>query len=152
MDMLSYSSLSAALADERERAIREKARDAWRRQQSGRLKLRNATFADAADLHRLARLDSQPYPPSGRLVVAVEDGAMIAAVAVESGDAIADPFRSTAAGRRAAAAASQGDARVGAAAAPDLRPVRARARRGRLSCRRLRALGASDLHDPARRT
>ena len=42
MDMLSYSSLSAALADERERAIREKARDAWRRQQSGRLKLRNA--------------------------------------------------------------------------------------------------------------
>ena len=94
--MLSYSSLSAALADERERAIREKARDAWRRQQSGRLKLRNATFADAADLHRLARLDSQPYPPSGRLVVAVEDGVMIAAVAVESGEAIADPFRSTA--------------------------------------------------------
>jgi hypothetical protein len=94
--MLSYSSLSSALAEERERAIREKARDAWRRQQSGRLKLRNATFADAADLHRLARLDSQPYPPSGRLVVAVEDGAMIAAVAVESGEAIADPFRSTA--------------------------------------------------------
>jgi hypothetical protein len=94
--MLSYSSLSAALADERERAIREKARDASRRQQSGRLKLRNATFADAADLHRLARLDSQPSPPSGRLVVAVEDGALIAAVAVDSGDSIADPFRSTA--------------------------------------------------------
>jgi hypothetical protein len=94
--MLSYSSLSSALADERERAIREKARDAARRQQAGGLKLRNATFADAADLHRLARLDSKPYPPSGRLVVAVEDGAMVAAVAVESGEAIADPFRSTA--------------------------------------------------------
>jgi hypothetical protein len=95
--MLSYSSLSSALADERERALREKARDAWRRQQSGRLKLRNATFADAADLHRLARLDSRPSPPSGPLVVAVEDGTMVAAVSVSSGDAIADPFRPTAA-------------------------------------------------------
>jgi hypothetical protein len=95
--MLSYSSLSSALAEERERAIREKARDARRRQQSGRLKLRNATFADAGDLHRLARLDSQPHPPSGPLIVAVEDGVMVAAVAVECGEAIADPFRSTAA-------------------------------------------------------
>ena len=150
--MLSYSSLSAALADERERAIREKARDAWRRQQSGRLKLRNATFADAADLHRLARLDSQPYPPSGRLVVAVEDGAMIAAVAVESGEAIADPFRSTAPVvallrlRAQAMRVSEPPRRA------DLRPVRARARRGRLSCRRLRPMGASDLHDLAPRT
>jgi hypothetical protein len=95
--MLSYSSLSAALQEERECAIREKARDAARRQQSGRLKLRNAKFADAADLHRLARLDSHAAPPPGPLVVAVEDGAMIAAVAVESGEAIADPFRATAA-------------------------------------------------------
>lgn len=97
MDMLSYSSLSSALAEERERAIREKARDAARRQQSGRLKLRKATFADAADLHRLARLDSRPSPPSGPLVVAVEDGAMVAAVSVSTGEAIADPFRATAA-------------------------------------------------------
>ncbi len=95
--MLSYSSLSAALADERERALREKARDAWRRQQTGRLQLRNATFADAADLHRLARLDSQPRPPAGPLVVALDDGVMVAAVGIESGKAIADPFRSTAA-------------------------------------------------------
>jgi hypothetical protein len=96
VDMLSYSSLSAALANERERAIREKARDAWRRQQTGRLKLRDATSADAAELHRLALLDSQPSPPPGRLIVAVDDGTLVAAVAVESGDAIADPFRATA--------------------------------------------------------
>jgi hypothetical protein len=94
--MLSYSSLSAALADERERAIREQARDAWRRQQSGRLKLRGATFSDAADLHRLARLDSQPRPPAGRLLVAVDEGVLVAAVGVDSGEAIADPFRFTA--------------------------------------------------------
>src|SRR4029079_11285048 len=95
--MVSYSSLSSALAEERERAIREKARDARRRQQSGRLKLRNATLADAADLHRLARLDSQPYPPSGRLVVAVEDDVMVAAVAVESAEATPAPSRPPAA-------------------------------------------------------
>jgi hypothetical protein len=94
--MLSYSSLSGALANERERAIREKARDAWRRQQTGRLKLRDATENDAADLHRLARLDSRARPPAGRLVLAIDDGVMVAAVAVDSGDAIADPFRATA--------------------------------------------------------
>ena len=94
--MLSYSSLSGALANERERAIREKSRHAWRRHQSGRLKLRDATESDAADLHRLARLDSRARPPAGRLLLAVDDGVLVAAVAVESGDAIADPFRSTA--------------------------------------------------------
>jgi hypothetical protein len=62
---------------------------------------RSRTSASARSARRPATpgagsLDSQPYPPSGRLVVAVEDGAMIAAVAVESGEAIADPFRSTA--------------------------------------------------------
>ena len=94
--MLSYSSLSAALADERERAIRAKSRDAWRRHQSGRLKLRDASESDAAHLQRLARLDSRPQPPAGRLVVAIDEGVLVAAVAVESGDVIADPFRSTA--------------------------------------------------------
>jgi hypothetical protein len=95
--MLSYSSLSGALAKERERAIREKSRDAWRRHQTGRLKLRDATESDAAELHRLARVDSRSRPPAGRLVLAFDDGVLVAAVAVESGDAIAHPFRSTAA-------------------------------------------------------
>ena len=94
--MLSYSSLSAALADERERAIREKARDAWQRRQRGELKLRDATDADAADLLRLARLDSQGRPPTGKLLVAQDRGVVVAAMAVDSGDVIADPFRATA--------------------------------------------------------
>jgi hypothetical protein len=94
--MLSYSSLSSALAEERERAIREKARDAWQRHQSGRLKLRAATVNDAGDLYRVARLDSRPGPPAGRLIVAIDDGVLVAAVGVESGAVIADPFRCTA--------------------------------------------------------
>ena len=95
--MLSYSSLSGALAAERERAIREKARDAWKRRRRGELKLRDATDADAADLHRLARLDSQGRPPAGRLIVAEEEGALVAAMSVDSGAVIADPFKATAA-------------------------------------------------------
>jgi hypothetical protein len=91
--MLRYSSLSGALAAEREREIRRKSRDAWQRRQ---LKFRDDTESDAADLLRLARLDSQGRPPEGRLVVAIDDGVMVAAMAVESGATIADPFRPTA--------------------------------------------------------
>ncbi len=95
--MLTYSSLSGALAAERERELREKARGAWTRRQRGELKLREATADDAAALHRLARLDSRGRPPAGRLIVAEDGGEVVAAVAVETGDAIADPFRPTAA-------------------------------------------------------
>ena len=95
--MLSYSSLSGALAQERERAIREKSRDAWRRRQRGELQLRDATDADAADLIRLARLDSQGRPPAGRMIVAVDRDVLVAAMSVEDTSAvIADPFRATA--------------------------------------------------------
>ena len=95
--MLTYSSLSGALAAERERDLREKARSAWTRRQRGELKLREATADDAAALHRLARLDSRGRPPAGRLIVAEDGGEVVAAMAVETGDAIADPFRPTAA-------------------------------------------------------
>jgi hypothetical protein len=94
--MLSYSSLTGALANERERAIREKSRDAWQRRQRGELKLRDATDADAADLLRLARLDSQGRPPAGKLVVAVDHGDLVAAISVDSDAVIADPFKATA--------------------------------------------------------
>jgi hypothetical protein len=94
--MLSYSSLSGALAQERERAIREKSRDAWRRRQRGELQLRDATDADAADLLRLARLDSQGRPPAGRVIVAVDRDVLVAAMSVDDGAVIADPFRATA--------------------------------------------------------
>jgi hypothetical protein len=94
--MLSYSSLSGALAAERERAIREKSRDAWKRRQRGELTVRTATEADGADLLRLARLDSS-RPPSGQVIVAEDRGVMVAAMSVDNGATIADPFRATAA-------------------------------------------------------
>ena len=95
--MLTYSSLSGALAAERERALRENARTAWKRRQRGELKLREATADDDAQLFHLARLDSRGRPPAGRLIVAEDDGELVAALSLDDGDAIADPFRPTAA-------------------------------------------------------
>ena len=94
--MLTYSSLNRALAAERERALREKARDAWQRHQRGELKLRAASEADAPALARLARLDSS-RPPAGTLIVAEDHGEIVAAMAVDDGSTIADPFRATSA-------------------------------------------------------
>ena len=93
--MLTYSSLTGALAAERERALREKARTAWKRRQRGELQIRAATDADAPALLRLARLDSS-RPPAGRIVVAEDRGALVAAMSIDDGATIADPFKATA--------------------------------------------------------
>ena len=93
--MLTYSSLSRALADERERKLRENARAAWQRRQRGELQIRAATDADMPALVRLARLDSS-RPPVGTIIVAKEGGVITAALAAENGATIADPFRATA--------------------------------------------------------
>jgi hypothetical protein len=93
--MLTYSSLNRALAEERERALREKARTAWWRRQRGKLEIRAATDADLPALVRLARLDSS-RPPVGTILVAEEDGEIVAALAAEDGAIIANPFRATA--------------------------------------------------------
>jgi hypothetical protein len=94
--MLTYSSLTGALAAERERALREKARDAWQRRQRGELKIRAASAADMPALVRLARLDSS-RPPAGTIIVAEDNGQIVAAMAVDDGATIADPFRATSA-------------------------------------------------------
>jgi hypothetical protein len=60
------------------------------------LTLRHANAADAAGLSRLAALDSSRVP-SGELLVAELDGALVAALSVDTGAAIADPFEHTAA-------------------------------------------------------
>jgi hypothetical protein len=93
--MLTYSSLNRALAEDRERALREKARTAWWRRQRGKLELRAAADADMPALVRLARLDSS-RPPVGTILVAEEDGEIVAALAAEDGAIIANPFRATA--------------------------------------------------------
>ena len=93
--MLSYSSLSRALAEERERTLRENARAAWHRRQRGELQIRAATDADMPALVRLARLDSS-RPPVGSIILAEEDGRIVAALAADDAATIADPFRATA--------------------------------------------------------
>jgi hypothetical protein len=54
--------------------------------------IRYASDCDAADLARLAALDSSRVP-EGALLVAEIDGELWAAVAIGRGVAIADPFR-----------------------------------------------------------
>jgi hypothetical protein len=58
------------------------------------LTLRYATPADAEALERLAQLDSA-HTPEGTVLTAAVDGDLWAAVSVEYGDAVADPFRPT---------------------------------------------------------
>ena len=60
------------------------------------LTIRHATAADEADLTRLAALDSSRVP-SGELLVAELDGNLVAALSIDTGAAIADPFEHTAA-------------------------------------------------------
>ena len=56
------------------------------------LTIRRAAAADAFALNRLAALDSAA-PPTGDMLLAEMGNELWAAVAVESGVAIADPFR-----------------------------------------------------------
>jgi hypothetical protein len=55
------------------------------------LVLRPATSADSADLERLAALDSA-RPLAGEVVLAHADGEVRAAVSLETGRVVADPF------------------------------------------------------------
>jgi hypothetical protein len=57
--------------------------------------IRRAGAADGESLVRLAGLDSKHVPP-GTFLIAEIDGEQWAAVALESGEALADPFRHTA--------------------------------------------------------
>jgi hypothetical protein len=59
------------------------------------LVIRVATPLDDAELHRLAALDSS-RPLAGPVIVAQSDGRIDAAIALEDGRAVADPFRPTA--------------------------------------------------------
>jgi hypothetical protein len=61
------------------------------RMTSSSLVLRPATAADAADLERLAALDSA-RPLTGEVVLAAVDGDVRAALSLDTGRAVADPF------------------------------------------------------------
>ena len=57
--------------------------------------IRAARGSDGPVLRRLAELDSRPLP-EGELLVAEADDEVIAALSVDTGDNVADPFRRTA--------------------------------------------------------
>ncbi len=57
--------------------------------------IRDSRPTDAAELRRLAALDSATVP-HGELLVAEEDGRVVAAYSPDDARAIADPFRRTA--------------------------------------------------------
>jgi hypothetical protein len=63
---------------------------------SADLTLRGATAADDAGLARLAALDSSRMP-AGELLVAELDGTLVAAMSIDTGAVIGDPFEHTAA-------------------------------------------------------
>ena len=58
--------------------------------------IRLALPADAAALRDLALLDSAPRPLAGDVLVAESAGALVAALSLDDGRAVADPFRPTA--------------------------------------------------------
>lgn len=62
---------------------------------STNLLIRQALPVDRDAITRLARLDSRPVP-AGPVLIAAVDGEIAAAVGIESGERIADPFRPTA--------------------------------------------------------
>ena len=57
--------------------------------------IRSARDSDARALARLAALDSSELP-TGDLLVAEADGELVAALSLDTGERIADPFRPTA--------------------------------------------------------
>jgi hypothetical protein len=58
--------------------------------------IRQATEHDQRDLRRLAELDSEPRPLTGRVIIGEMKGEIAAAIAVDDGRVIANPFRHTA--------------------------------------------------------
>jgi hypothetical protein len=64
-------------------------------QNSGSVVIRAASTSDAAALRRVAERDSRAIP-DGQLLLAEVDGETQAAIALATGEVIADPFRPTA--------------------------------------------------------
>ena len=58
--------------------------------------IRAARGSDGPALRRLAELDSRDEVPAGELLVAETDDELVAAVSLDTGERIADPFRRTA--------------------------------------------------------
>ena len=95
--MSSY--LTHLMSAERARDLRRTAarsrRDVLQEPAVGRVTLRQASAADAKRLRHLAELDSA-QPPAGSALVAEVDGRVRAALPLDGGAPIADPFHRSA--------------------------------------------------------
>lgn len=87
------------------------------------LLIRSARAADGPPLAALAALDSRPLPAGELLLAEADDGSLVAALSLETGEHVADPFR------RSADAVALLQARAAHAS----RPGRARRARPRLA-------------------
>jgi hypothetical protein len=58
--------------------------------------IRAARGSDGPALRRLAELDSREHVPAGNLLLAESDDELVAALSLDTGERIADPFRRTA--------------------------------------------------------
>lgn len=83
-----HHAAAAAQADDVRRAA---ARHRRARHASGAIALRRATFGDSAAVARLAQLD-ETATPAGDLLLAELDGRLVAALPLDGGQPIADPF------------------------------------------------------------
>lgn len=94
--MTSTTTLTDAETDERARNARHlrALRGSWRGSSApeGSLTVRPLGDADHARVARLAALDSR-LVPQGRLLGAETAGALVAAMSLDTGETIADPFR-----------------------------------------------------------
>ena len=70
------------------------ARDRAQRKAADAVVIRSSSDADSRRLQRLAILDSAPAP-QGPMLVAERDGVLVAAVPMDDGRAMADPFEPT---------------------------------------------------------
>jgi hypothetical protein len=88
MKALIEAQLFREIQRDRERAVQRRSRE---RQVVDELVIRNASESDHGRLERLALLDSAPVP-AGPVLVAEQDGMLVAAVPLHGGRSIADPF------------------------------------------------------------
>ncbi|HVP01516.1 MAG TPA: hypothetical protein VMT10_03015 [Solirubrobacteraceae bacterium] len=94
--------LTTHLAAQRERELRSAPAPRWipaaepaRAAEAGRVVLRRAQAQDGAAIAQLAALDTAPRP-RGELLIVELDERIVAAVPVDGGPAVADPFEPTA--------------------------------------------------------
>ena len=89
MKALIEAELFRQIENDRHRITRERAQ-----RKADAVVIRSSSDADSGRLQRLAILDSAPAP-RGPMLVAERDGVLVAAVPMDGGRAIADPFEPT---------------------------------------------------------